>query len=224
MNKLYLFLSFLLAFFLFNKNANAHVRLITPTGGENIIVNEVVIIKWETLISHPPQNGWDLYFSTDGGNSWETIQEGIPTSQVEYEWIVPGSPTQQAKVRIVQDNLSTDYDDISGNFSITQNTTGINETTNLTESFTLFQNYPNPFNPSTTISYNIYKTSFVQLKIYNLHGEEIKTLVAQIQSPNNYSFTWGGLNENKERVISGIYFYRLNAGNFTQSKKMMLIK
>ena len=86
-------------------------------------------------------------------------------------------------------------------------------------SFNLSQNYPNPFNPSTTIEYDIAKEEFITLKIYNVVGEVVETLVNENLTAGNYKIIW-----NAQNVPSGVYFYRLTAGNFKEFKKMMLLK
>jgi len=85
--------------------------------------------------------------------------------------------------------------------------------------YKLFQNYPNPFNPSTTISFNIMKQDHVILKVYNILGEEVSTLVNENRSPGNYSVRF-----DTHGLSSGIYFYELNAGNFREAKKMIILK
>ena len=91
-------------------------------------------------------------------------------------------------------------------------------------SFKLFQNYPNPFNSSTIISYVIKKEGNVALKIYDILGREVRQLVNGIQKPGNYRFIWDGKDNQGKEVASGIYFYQLRAGNFTRTKKLVLIK
>jgi Secretion system C-terminal sorting domain len=86
-------------------------------------------------------------------------------------------------------------------------------------SYTLQQNYPNPFNPSTTIEYSIPKESVVSVKIFNILGQEVKTLVSENEAPGNYSVRF-----NASDLSSGIYFYSLRAGNYFQVKKMILLK
>ena len=86
-------------------------------------------------------------------------------------------------------------------------------------SFELFQNFPNPFNPITEIKYVINNESFVTLKIYDLLGREISTLVNEKKSIGTYL-----INFNASNLSSGIYFYSINAGNFHQTRKMILIK
>ncbi len=98
-------------------------------------------------------------------------------------------------------------------------------------SFTLEQNYPNPFNPTTIIKYSIPlvistegRNLFVSLKIYDVLGREIKTLVKQEQASGVYQVNWNGDDQLGNKVSTGIYFYRIDAGDFVQTKKMLLIK
>ncbi len=89
----------------------------------------------------------------------------------------------------------------------------------LPNKFTLFQNYPNPFNPSTVIRYSLQENEFVQLKIFDLLGREIATLVNKKQAPGNYSVQF-----NAENLPSGAYIYTLKAGNYFGTRKMSLVK
>jgi len=81
------------------------------------------------------------------------------------------------------------------------------------------QNYPNPFNPSTQIKYSIPKDGQVTLKVYNMLGQEVATLVNQQQQAGNYT-----VNFNASRLASGIYMYRIQSGSFSLTKKMTLLK
>ncbi|MDF1611794.1 T9SS type A sorting domain-containing protein [Stygiobacter electus] len=87
------------------------------------------------------------------------------------------------------------------------------------KSFIIFQNYPNPFNPLTTIEYSIPKSSFVTLKVFDILGREVATLVNEEKSLGNYKINFNG-----SSLSSGIYFYRLNADNFSEAKKFILMK
>ena len=100
----------------------------------------------------------------------------------------------------------------------------VNEIENVSNHFKLYQNYPNPFNPSTTIKYSVpavVNENFhsLQLAIYDILGREIKTLVNKIQSPGNYEATFDASD-----LPSGIYYYRLKAGDFIETRKMILMK
>ena len=86
--------------------------------------------------------------------------------------------------------------------------------------------YPNPFNPTTTISFNLTAENAenAELEIYNLKGQKVKTLVNEKLNAGQHSVSWSGNDENGRSVSSGIYFYKLKAGDFEQTKKMMLLK
>ena len=85
--------------------------------------------------------------------------------------------------------------------------------------FNLSQNYPNPFNPTTNIRYSIPQGGLVTLKVFNVLGQEVATLVNQEQKPGEYVVDF-----NASNLASGIYMYRIQSGNFTFTKKMMLLK
>ena len=90
--------------------------------------------------------------------------------------------------------------------------------------FTIFQNFPNPFNPSTTISYELPQQSDVRVVVYDIFGQEIATLVSENQSAGYNSVQWIGLNNQEQQVSAGMYLYVINAGKFTQTRKMILLK
>ena len=112
--------------------------------------------------------------------------------------------TEYANIQNIVDNGGTDV--------------GVAATGHL-RGFQLQQNYPNPFNPSTEISYTITKAGYVTLKVYNMLGQEIATLVNGYQTANTYK-----VNFNASGLSSGVYFYKLSSGNNEMIKKMVLMK
>ena len=116
-------------------------------------------------------------------------------------------------------NIAQNFYDNSFPVSVSQNQ---NET--LPEEFQLFQNYPNPFNPSTRIRYGIPEQSFVTIKIYDILGNEIATLVNEEKPAGSYDVEFNIYSDEGQNLVSGVYFYKLQAGNFIQTKKMALIK
>ncbi len=107
----------------------------------------------------------------------------------------------------------------SGVYSTQFTTTAVKENNNVPIAYSLLQNYPNPFNPSTIIKYSVAKTSPVTLKVFDVLGREVETLVNEQQAAGNYSVTF-----NAGNLSSGVYFYRMQSGSFVQTKKLILIK
>jgi flagellar hook assembly protein FlgD len=90
--------------------------------------------------------------------------------------------------------------------------------------YSLNQNYPNPFNPTTNIQYGIAKEGLVTLTIYNIMGQEVKTLVNTNQNGGTYKVAWNGLDNHNRMVPNGVYIYRIISDNFVKSKKMIFLK
>jgi FlgD Ig-like domain len=88
----------------------------------------------------------------------------------------------------------------------------------------LAQNYPNPFNPTTTLAFSLAKGTDVELKIYDVRGALVKTLVHEHRAAGNHRVPWDGSNQQGNRVATGVYFYKLVAGSFVDTKKMTLLK
>ncbi len=175
--------------------------------------------------------------STFGENGLREDKYGVPFNLIK-------------SIAIQKDgNIIAAGNSINRDETMTVNTiiryTGDKKTSNITEnlvkeiptSFKLLQNYPNPFNPSTKIGYSIPSSGSpipggarggwvpIQLKIYNILGKEVSTLINENQQPGNYEIEFNAANtNNKASLPSGVYFYKLDAGNFHQVKKMILLK
>ncbi|MCH7723661.1 MAG: T9SS type A sorting domain-containing protein [Bacteroidetes bacterium] len=111
---------------------------------------------------------------------------------------------------------------LNGSTKLNKGTESVNNSTNdngLPKEFALFDNYPNPFNPTTTIEYSIPEASFVELKIYDILGGEVASLVKENKPSGKHSVKF-----NASNLPSGIYFYRIVSGNFTATKKLILLK
>jgi hypothetical protein len=90
--------------------------------------------------------------------------------------------------------------------------------------YLLAQNYPNPFNPITQISFEVPTAANVNVEVYNILGQKIKTLVSEYKDAGQYTVSWNATNENGQPVPSGVYFYRLKTDNYSETKRMMLLK
>jgi len=102
--------------------------------------------------------------------------------------------------------------------------TAVDKESKKSNGFLLSQNHPNPFNPFTTISYTLAEDAFVTLKIYNVLGKKVRTLVNSNQKKGEYSFAWNTKDDFNETVSSGIYFYCLETYNMSLQKKMVLLR
>lgn len=152
-----------------------------------------------------------IYFSRDLGEHWEELNEGLDTLSMVNCFGILGE-----KILISKNRCLWSYD-------LNLLTEAHAEEYN-PQSFELFQNFPNPFNPTTKIGYTIPQTSFVTLKVYDLLGREIKTLIEGEQLSGQHTVIWNGTNEVNEKVTSSIYFYKLEISGNAKTRKMILLK
>jgi hypothetical protein len=179
---------------------------------------------------------WKGVGNNDGFNSidgYPIDMQFVLPAVTEFDWIqyvlnvpIPNDPEAVAmSVRLHAYSRFTGtvyWDDLD--FPVIGGVVSVEDDGFIPEEFSVSQNYPNPFNPSTTINFSIPQQSRVVIKVYDIMGREIKTLLNEDKSPGSYSAQWNGENSYGTRVATGIYFYRVNAGNLTQVKKMILLK
>jgi hypothetical protein len=151
-----------------------------------------------------------VFVSSDNGNNWIEITTGLPFNDV-----------YGVSVFAVNDRYLFAGTGEGGVWRrpLAEIITDVNNTTELPKEFALYQNYPNPFNPRTKISWLLPVSSQVALKVYDILGNEIRTLVSEYKQAGKYETEF-----NAEILPSGVYFYRLQAGSFVKTKKMLLIK
>ena len=116
------------------------------------------------------------------------------------------------KIIAIQYDWGIDYDALVGVKETAHTLTLPNE-------FNLSQNYPNPFNPSTTIEFSLPKSEYIELKVYNILGKEVSTLVSKKLNQGNHTYQFDGKN-----LASGVYYYQLVAGDYREVKKMILLR
>jgi len=88
----------------------------------------------------------------------------------------------------------------------------------------LFSNFPNPFNPETTIAFSLSNVGNVVINVYNVRGQRVRTLLNEQREPGHHSVVWNGTDDNGRAVSSGIYLYRIVAGEYTSMRRMLLLK
>ncbi len=160
------------------------------------------------LIIFAGTNDHGVLVSKDTGNTWDVSNPGLSDLCI-YSLAVSG------KYLFAGTNISGVW------MSPVSDLTGIHETSpkKLPQMFSLYQNYPNPFNPSTIISYSVPKSSLVTIKVYDILGREVETLVNEQKNSGNYKVTF-----NAGKLASGVYFYQLRSSDYTSIKKMLLLK
>jgi bacillolysin len=196
-----------------------------------------VMISMETN-----EDFWVQYYN---GSAWQTVaaiaRAGSIQNNVFYHAVVTISrssynfPTN-AKLRFMCD-ASNNSDDVYidqiefrgttaalAGASLVSGGEALSAIEALPESFELKQNYPNPFNPTTTITFSLPQESEVSLKIYDISGSLVRTLVNDKRLAGKYNVVWDGQNDNGVRVSSGVYIYRIEAGSFTQTRRMAMLK
>jgi len=162
-------------------------------------------------------NDLGVWVSTDVGQTWNPFTENMPNAAMVMDLSISES---NRKIRAV-----THGNGVYERSLLPLEDTKIAEVNNdISSDFQLFQNYPNPFNPVTMISYQLHSPSDVTLKIYNMNGQLVKTLISKQMAAGRHEIKWDGTNELGGNVGSGTYICRLKAGNYIISKKMTLIK
>jgi len=201
---------------------------------------------------NPGSRYLEMYFSNSGGSypavlgskyardyrgsdnpQWSFTVESSEQGTVTIQWdpnvlkqlggnVKLALTDQSTSSSINMGTLSSYSFDYSGArvFTIASTITGVDENgENKPTSYALKQNYPNPFNPSTQIEFSIPQQSFVTLKVYDMLGKEVATLVNGEREPGSYTTTW-----NAQGCPSGVYFYRLTAGSYTMTRKLLLLR
>ncbi len=200
----------------FTITASSKITVVSPNGGESWEGKSVHPITWtSTNVTNVK-----IEYSLNNGSTWSTIAALAPAASGTYNWTVPDTTSAQALVRISDATNSSVSDVSDADFTITP-VTSVDDYFNSTipKAYGLMQNFPNPFNPTTTIYYSIPKSGLVVLKVYNILGKEVATLVNRDQSAGNYSIQFDA-----SKLESGIYFYRIQSGSFVAAKKLILMK
>ena len=205
---------------------NGGIYLSTDNGGSwnisgpsNIFVSSIALNGTNIFVSYirTAVTYGGVLLSTDEGKSWTSVNTGLTNTDVSSlavndTYIYAGTSGSGIWRRPLSDFLT--------NVSVSNKKIPV--------SFALYQNYPNPFNPSTTIKYQIPKPGLVQLKVYDILGREVAALVNEYQTAGVHSIQFSSDNKlqttNYKQLSSGIYFYRLKAGGFAETKKLLLLK
>jgi hypothetical protein len=195
---------------------------------DNAALSEKLVYKWtdSTWVDKARASvGYDdnqnpvqvLLEKKDSTDAWVNVSlreytysdNGLLTEIVRFKW----SDENWLPRRRYEYNYSTDREVLSAGAPAA-----------LPKKIVLSQAYPNPFNPVTTISYRLLEANHVRVDIYDMVGNKVRTLVSQTQNAGTKSYQWNATNDLGQSVSAGTYFYTIQAGDFIQSKKMVLLK
>jgi len=188
--------------------------LLSPAKDSTLINPLSITLDWDSTVI---ANEYHLIIASD--SLFNTVIKdtmiNISSVVLEYEFFIYYD-NQYWKVRTINDGGIGPWSEINHfNFLYTD----VEDLELIPTEFALRQNYPNPFNPSTTITYHLPKTANVELKVYDVLGNEIATLVDEEQPVGIYNVQF-----TMNNFCSGVYFYKLTAGDYISTKKMILIK
>jgi hypothetical protein len=180
--------------------------------GSNIWLNDIYFSEVEEF-----GNGTTGWVAADSGKIFVTTNSGV-------NWTAQSTPVNQNLLSVqVVGNIIGWAVGANGTILRTTNggiTIGIQQiSSEVPKEFSLSQNYPNPFNPTTNIEFSITKSSFVNLTVFDASGREVETLMNGNLKAGTYNADW-----NAGKYTSGVYFYRITAGDYTETKKMILVK
>jgi hypothetical protein len=196
--------------------ASPFIKVLSPKGGEKIYLDSTYVIRWESNINDT------INIELMNKNTiTSVIDDTIYSGTKAILWKVPSNLIPDSTYKVVISSISNSslYALSDTTFTICIGITDVNSPNNIIRSYILNQNYPNPFNPSTTISWQLPVTSQVTIKVYDVLGREVSTLVDEIKQAGKYETEFNAID-----LPSGVYFYRLQAGNYVSVKKLLLLK
>jgi len=177
----------------------------TQTSLNNVSVNAMVTYGTNNIFAGTFSGG--IYVSANNGSNWLQRNEGLSNTNIVSLAIVGSTMFAVTNNNLLWKRPLSEIVNVQ------------NIGTEIPSAYSLSQNYPNPFNPSTVVRFSLSVVSNVVLKVYDVSGREVETLVNEQLQPGTYSTQW-----NASAYSSGVYFYKIRAGEFTETKRMLLIK
>jgi hypothetical protein len=197
--------------------------VIAPNGGETLASGSTHSLRWSAA-DNVAVIAVDLYVSTDNGSSFSLIASA-ELNDGAYDWLVPSASTAEAIVRVVARDAAgaAAHDESDAAFFI-GSSSGTGDLPGTDGRTSVLQNRPNPFNPSTLIGYGLPAAGRATITVYSVRGEVVRRLL-DADCPRGYGeVRWDGRDDAGQGVPSGSYFYRLQAGGVTDTKRLVLTK
>ena len=207
--------------------------------------------SYDSYITHLWTNTYMFQSSYDGSSNkilgvyWNWIVSEwskVSADTMKYEnehlaeavhYIVGGSLTRTKytynaswnETEVLHEQYSGAWENVSKSVYVYQTSSAVLlQDEPIPSTFDLRQNYPNPFNPTTVIRYSLFKRSTVEITVFNVLGQEVKRLEDGVQAAGVYETSWDGTDRVGQPVASGVYFYQIKTGDFSETRKMMLLK
>ena len=194
-------------------------QLLSPNGSETLLAETFVEVFW----SNP--NGWTvastaITYSADPGATWTLVAEDIVGES--YVWRVPAEPTEEAMLRVYVYDAEgmLGHDTSDGVFTV--NTSVTTAQTVIPTVHALLQNSPNPFSSTSRIAFDLPVESQVELRVYDVEGRMLRALQDGWLPAGRHEAVWDGRDAGGRQGAAGVYFYRLEAGDYVSSKRMLL--
>ncbi len=196
-------------------------RIGGPSDGVNVFSSDINL-NWFVPAREQNQEKYEIQYATNADFTNATTVSDVNAKTYKVNNLTKGSKYFWRVRSIGKDGSISGYSQ-SESF-VPNEATDVTPENVTPQTFELAQNYPNPFNPTTIIKYAIPQNAVVILSVYNMLGQKIKTLVSEQKNAGTYSVQWNGDNEFGQKVSSGAYIYKITAGNFVKSMKLILMK
>ena len=199
------------------------VSVTAPNGGEEWDVDSEHQITW-VATDNKTVDSVSIYYSIDGGVTFPDTIATREANDSTFAWIVPDTPSDSCVVKIVAyDSSLNSAEDVSNAFFSIKGIVGAKSVPEVAR-FGLMQNRPNPFNPLTSIEFSLDERARVTLRVYDISGKVVKTLVQETVPAGRHAVKWNGEDEAGRTVASGVYVCRLDTPGKTDMRKMVLLR
>ncbi|MCH7722663.1 MAG: cellulase family glycosylhydrolase [Bacteroidetes bacterium] len=195
------------------------LNLTAPAGGEQWTTGQQVLIQWNVIELEILYNMTvDLQISRDGGINWEQITNNIPNTG-SFQWTVTEPASDLCMITVTDHKDANVFSINLLPFSIDIMTAVELVDEEIPATYRLAQNYPNPFNPLTTIAFDLPQSGIVTLKVYDVLGREVAVLTSGNYPAGSFKTRWEAIG-----FSSGVYFYKIQAGTYFETKKLILLR
>ncbi len=201
------------------------VQVLNPVGGQQLVVGSVVTIAWTADDAWSGVDDALLHYTLNAGATWQPIAAITDPLVSTYDWTVPTAQTDSARVRVTVTDMVGNIGSATNERWISIGSAAGVDGSGITTRFVLAGNYPNPFNPSTTVRFAVPWSARVRLTVFDLQGRLVRVLRdGPAEGPGWHEAQWFGQDAAGRQVGAGVYFYRLEAGTFRETRRMTLVK